>query len=247
MDQSDSECGQEASEAVEEVKDVKPPLSYTFLSNTLKSHPLFEWMSNGTFTTFNVLCHSKESKRVVKRGHRVRVEGDCMYLVISGEFGYFRTAPDVKNDFLMERYTVGDVLEVEHVMSDQNRFLDRQFYYECMKSGDLLVIPKTMLRSALLENPRMSYSALAKFILYSKEASVRRLSSLVMSTAREKVLLFMEEYYGKPPYVIDDLRLSILGRSVGSSREMVSRIVKDLRSEGVIAPSVNPRKYEKTN
>ena len=76
---------------------------------------------------------------------------------------------------------------------------------------------------------------------------MRRLSSLVMSTAREKVLLFMEEYYGKPPYVIDDLRLSILGRSVGSSREMVSRIVKDLRSEGVIAPSVNPRKYEKTN
>ena len=105
-----------------------------------------------------------------------------------------------------------------------------------LEPSTFLVIPKASLRAFLVENPAFAVRLIEKLIhrVRSLTASVKSLALMDVYGRVARLLIDMAESVNGQKIVTKRLPKQDIAKMIGASREMVSRVMKDLQMGGYI-------------
>jgi CRP/FNR family cyclic AMP-dependent transcriptional regulator len=156
---------------------------------------------------------------------------DALYIIVSGRVKVFAANAEGREIVLL---TQGPGEYFGEMMLDEG---PRSASVMTLEPSTFLVVPKAGLREFLVQNPAFAVRLIEKLIhrVRSLTASVKSLALMDVYGRVAGLLLEMaEEREGS--WVIDErLTQQDIASRVGASREMVSRILKDLADGGYIA------------
>ena len=178
------------------------------------------------------------SKKAVKRSFPKRAviinEGDAadaLYIIASGRVKVFAADADGREVVLD---TPGPGEYFGEMMLDEG---PRSASVMTLEASTFLVIPKDDLRQFLKDNPGFAVRLIEKLIhrVRALTASVKSLALMNVYGRVAGLLLELAEDRGGSWVIGERLTQQDIANRVGASREMVSRILKDLADGGYIA------------
>jgi CRP/FNR family cyclic AMP-dependent transcriptional regulator len=111
----------------------------------------------------------------------------------------------------------------------------------CEVQTDMLILGRAEFARCLPENSSLSY-AIMRGLVHRLRAADRQIESLALLDVYGRVarsLLDMSEMEGEQRIIRNKVSRQDLAKVVGASREMVSRVMKDLESRGMVQTQEN--------
>jgi len=178
------------------------------------------------------------SPRAIKRSFPRRTviineedSADSLYIIVSGKVKVF-VADALGHEVTLRTQGSGEYFG--EMMLDEG---PRSASVMTLEPSTFLVIPKADLRQFLTENPAFAVRLVEKLIhrVRALTASVKSLA--LMDVYGRVAKLLLELAHEQDGYLVIEERLTQqdIASRVGASREMVSRILKDLSDGGYIA------------
>lgn len=161
--------------------------------------------------------------------------GDTLYVILSGRLRAFSVSPDSEREITFGTYGAGEY--VGELGLDGG---PRSASVEVVEAAVCSVITRPTLVAYIAEQPDFAFELLAKVIRRARAATLTA-RQLVFNDVYGRVKLLLEslaEADGDGGLVVRErLTHRDIAQRVGCSREMVSRVFKDLESGAYIAPA----------
>jgi len=206
-------------------------MTSTAISSTvLKSVPLFAGLPDEQLRTLvSVVTH-----RSVPRMSMVIAEGDpidSLYIVISGRLKVMMGDADGK-EVILSILAPGEFFGEMGLVDDAPRSASVVSIEPC----ELLQLSKRDFKKCMAENFEMAQEVMRGLVRRLREAD-RKIGSLALLDVYGRVarlLLDMSETVNGEKVVTKRLPKQDIAKMIGASREMVSRVMKDLQTGGYI-------------
>lgn len=201
----------------------------------LKTFPLFAGLSDDTFAE---IAHSAMMRRVA-RGQAVVSAGDraeYVYLVLTGSLKAIVSDEDGR-EVILSIINQGELFGEMGMFDEQLRSAT----VVAVVASDLVLIHKNDLRRVMQANFDVSWRIMCNLADRLRNAD-RKIESLALMDVYGRVarlLLELAEDVGDETVVTRKLSKQDIARMIGASREMVSRVMKDLVQRGLIVERGN--------
>ena len=203
----------------------------TAVSTTvLKALPLFATFSQDQVRDLVTMV----SRRTASRSTAIMREGDatdCLYIVISGRLKVMMGEADGK-ETILAILGPGEFFGEMGLIDDNPRSASVVAVEPC----ELLAVTKRAFRKCLVENTDLAMAVMRVLVRRLREAD-RKIGSLAMLDVYGRVarlLLDMSEEVDGRRVVTRRLPKQDIAKMIGASREMVSKVMKDLQTSGYI-------------
>jgi CRP/FNR family cyclic AMP-dependent transcriptional regulator len=205
------------------------PVSIT----ALRTLPMFETLSNERLTKiagFASMRHVTRHTSVLQAGDRT----DNIYLILNGELKV-QISDEEGREVILSMLGPGEMFGEMGVIDDHPRSATVISTEPC----DLVVIAKEDFKSCLAENFEVSLYIIFSLVKRLREAD-RKIESLALVDVYGRVarlLLEMAETQNGRKVVTRRITRQDIAKTIGASREMVSRVMRDLQLQGLIEES----------
>ena len=199
-------------------------------STVLKTVPLFAGFPDEQLRALV----SVVTRRSVPRGSMIMAAGDpidSLYIVISGRLKVMMSEADGK-EVILSILGPGEFFGEMGLIDDSPRSASVVTIEPC----ELLSVTKRDFKKCIVENVEMSMTVMRGLVRRLREAD-RKIGSLAMLDVYGRVarlLLDMSENVNGQKMIANRLTKQDIAKMVGASREMVSRVMKDLEMSGYI-------------
>jgi CRP/FNR family cyclic AMP-dependent transcriptional regulator len=199
-------------------------------ATALKSVPMFAGFPEEQLGALATMV----SRRSAPRGTAIMREGDptdFLYIVVSGRLKVMMGEADGK-ETILSILGPGEFFGEMGLIDDNPRSAS----VVAIEPAALLVLGKGAFRKCLLENPALAMAVMRVLVRRLREAD-RKIGGLAMLDVYGRVarlLLDMSETVQGQRMVTKRLTKQDIARMVGASREMVSKVMKDLQTSGYI-------------
>jgi len=196
----------------------------------LKTVPLFQSFPEDYLRTLTTVVTRKSAPRsttIMGAGDAT----DSLYLVLSGRLKVMMSDSDGK-EVILSILGPGEFFGEMGLIDDEPRSASVVTIEPC----ELLAIAKRDFKKCLLENTEMAMAVMRGLVRRLREAD-RKIGSLALLDVYGRVarlLLDMAENVDGEKIVTKRLPKQDIAKMIGASREMVSRVMKDLQSGGYI-------------
>jgi len=196
----------------------------------LRSVPLFASFAEEPLRTLTTVV----TRRSVTRGTIIMAAGDptdSLYIVLSGRLKVMMSDADGK-EVILTILGPGEFFGEMGLIDDAPRSASVIAIEPC----ELLAITRRDFRKCLAENVEMSMAVMRGLVRRLREAD-RKIGSLALLDVYGRVarlLLDMAETVDGQKMVTKRLPKQDIAKMIGASREMVSRVMKDLQVGGFI-------------
>ena len=205
-----------------------PALSTTVSTTALKSVPLFVGFTEDQLRALATMV----TRRSAPRGSAIMRAGDptdSLYIVVSGRLKVMMGEADGK-EVILSILGPGEFFGEMGLVDDGPRSATVIAIEPC----ELLAVSKRAFKKCLVENVEVAMAVLRVVVRRLREAD-RRIGNLAMLDVIGRVarlLLDMSENVNGRKVVTKRLTKQDIARMVGASREMVSKVMKDLETSG---------------
>jgi len=205
-------------------------MAATVSTAMLRSVPLFASFSEEPLRTLTTVV----TRRSVTRGTIIMAAGDptdSLYIVLSGRLKVMMSDADGK-EVILTILGPGEFFGEMGLIDDAPRSASVIAIEPC----ELLAITRRDFRKCLAENVEMSMAVMRGLVRRLREAD-RKIGSLALLDVYGRVarlLLDMAETVDGQKMVTKRLPKQDIAKMIGASREMVSRVMKDLQVGGFI-------------
>ena len=200
----------------------------TVSTTVLKSVPMFGSFPEDQLRALATMV----MRRSAPRGSAVMLAGDAtdsLYIVISGRLKVMMGEADGK-EVILGIIGPGEIFGEMGLIDDSPRSASVIAIEPC----ELLAVTKRAFKKCLVENTEVAMTVLRVVVRRLREAD-RKIGSLAMLDVYGRVarlLLDMSENVNGQKVVTKRLTKQDIARMVGASREMVTRVMKDLEMSG---------------
>ncbi|MGH8689347.1 MAG: Crp/Fnr family transcriptional regulator [Burkholderiales bacterium] len=205
-------------------------MATTVSSAVLRTVPLF-----GTFPEEQLrLLATLVTRRSATRGSIIMAAGDptdSLYIILSGRFKVMMSDADGK-EVILSILGAGEFFGEMGLIDDAPRSASVVAIEPC----ELLVITRRDFKKSMTENAEMAMAVMKGLVRRLREAD-RKIGSLALLDVYGRVarlLLDMAETVDGQKMVTKRLPKQDIAKMIGASREMVSRVMKDLQTGGYI-------------
>ncbi|HUK05154.1 MAG TPA: Crp/Fnr family transcriptional regulator [Burkholderiales bacterium] len=204
--------------------------STTVSTTVLKSLPMFAGLSQDELRALAAMV----TRRSAPRGSTIMREGDAidaLYIVIAGRLKVMMGEADGK-ETILSIVGPGEFFGEMGLIDDNPRSASVVAIEPC----ELLAVAKGAFRKCLVENAGLAMAVMRVLVRRLREAD-RKIGSLAMLDVYGRVarlLLDMSENVNGEKVVTKRLTKQDIARMIGASREMVSKVMKDLQTSGYI-------------
>ncbi len=205
-------------------------MSHDILHATIGHVPLFSGLGDGEID----LLRQVGIKKTFAKGTLLMSEGghgESLFIVQTGKVKVFLSDPDGK-EVILSILGPGDFIGEMALIDNEPRSAGVM----SMEAVELFVISKADFRSCLAKNPELAAN-LMKGLCQRLRAADRHIESLALMDVYGRVaraLLDLAEHADGKLVINQRLTHKDIGNMVGASREMVSRIFRDLTNAGYI-------------
>ena len=205
-------------------------MAATVSTAMLRSVPLFASFAEEPLRTLTTVV----TRRSVTRGTIIMAAGDptdSLYIVLSGRLKVMMSDADGK-EVILTIIGPGEFFGEMGLIDDAPRSASVIAIEPC----ELLAITRRDFRKCLAENVEMSMAVMRGLVRRLREAD-RKIGSLALLDVYGRVarlLLDMAETVDGQKMVTKRLPKQDIAKMIGASREMVSRVMKDLQVGGFI-------------
>ena len=203
----------------------------TVISTTvLKSLPLFAACSLEELRALAPTVMRRTAPRgtaIMREGHPI----DCLYVIVSGRLKVMVGEADGK-ETILGILGPGEFFGEMGLIDDNPRSASVVAIEPC----ELLALTKRVFRRLLVENPGLAMAVMRVLVRRLREAD-RKIGSLAMLDVYGRVarlLLDMSEIVNGQKVVTRRVSKQDIAKMIGASREMVSKVMKDLQTSGHI-------------
>jgi CRP/FNR family cyclic AMP-dependent transcriptional regulator len=203
-------------------------VSTTVSTTVLKSVPLFGGFAEDQLRTLATMV----TYRSANRGSAVVHEGDTtdsLYIILSGRLKVMMGEADGK-EVILGIIGPGEFFGEMSLIDDNPRSASVVAIEHC----ELLTVTKQAFKKCLVENVPLAMAVMRVLVRRLRQAN-RKIGSLAMLDVYGRVarlLLDMSEDVNGQKVVTKRLTKQDIARMVGASREMVTRVMKDLEMSG---------------
>lgn len=204
--------------------------STTVSTTVLKSVPMFATFSQDQLRALVTMI----SRRSAPRGSAIMLAGDptdSLYIVISGRLKVMMGEADGK-EVILSILGPGEFFGEMGLIDDSPRSASVIAIEPC----ELLAVTKRAFKKCLVENFDLAMAVMRVLVRRLREAD-RKIGSLAMLDVYGRVarlLLDISENVNGQKVVTKRLTKQDIAKMVGASREMVSKVMKDLQVSGYI-------------
>ena len=205
-------------------------MATTVSTAVLKAVPLFASFPEEQLRMLTTMV----SRRSAARGTTIMAGGDAtdsLYIVLSGRLKVMMSDSDGK-EVILTILGPGEFFGEMGLIDDEPRSASVVTIEPC----ELLAIAKRDFKKCLLENNEMAMAVMRGLVKRLREAD-RKIGSLALLDVYGRVarlLLDMAENVNGEKIVTKRLPKQDIAKMIGASREMVSRVMKDLQLGGYI-------------
>jgi len=202
----------------------------TEVSTVLKSVPMFAAFSQDELRALATMV----MRRSAPRGTAIMREGDpidFLYIVISGRLKVMMGEADGK-ETILSILGPGEFFGEMGLIDDNPRSAS----VIAIEGTELLALTRRAFRKCLVEKPELAMAVMRVLVRRMREAD-RKIGSLAMLDVYGRVarlLLDMSENVNGRKVVTKRLTKQDIAKMVGASREMVTKVMKDLQTSGYI-------------
>jgi CRP/FNR family transcriptional regulator, cyclic AMP receptor protein len=202
--------------------------STTVSTTVLKSVPMFAAFGEDQLRTLVPMV----TRRSIARGSVIIREGDrvdFLYIVMSGRLKVMMGEADGK-ETILTIIGPGEIFGEMGIIDDGPRSATVVAIEPC----ELLAVTKRVFKKCLVENVEVALAVLRVVVRRLREAD-RKMGSLAMLDVYGRVarlLLDLSEDVDGQKVVTKRLTKQDIGRMIGASREMVTKVMKDLEMSG---------------
>lgn len=196
----------------------------------LRTVPLFASFPEEPLRTLATVV----SRRTATRGSIIMAAGDptdSLYIILSGRFKVMMSDADGK-EVILSILAPGEFFGEMGLIDDAPRSASVVAIEPC----ELLVITRRDFKKCMTENADMAMAVMKGLVRRLREAD-RKIGSLALLDVYGRVarlLLDMSETVDGQKMVTKRLPKQDIAKMIGASREMVSRVMKDLQTGGYI-------------
>jgi CRP/FNR family cyclic AMP-dependent transcriptional regulator len=196
----------------------------------LRTVPLFASFPEEQLRTLATVV----SRRTATRGSIIMAAGDptdSLYIILSGRFKVMMSDADGK-EVILSILAPGEFFGEMGLIDDAPRSASVVAIEPC----ELLVITRRDFKKCMTENAEMAMGVMKGLVRRLREAD-RKIGSLALLDVYGRVarlLLDMAETVDGQKMVTKRLPKQDIAKMIGASREMVSRVMKDLQTGGYI-------------
>ena len=199
----------------------------------LRTFAMFERLSDAAL---KAIAQRATMRRMARNDIVVRAGDatDSVYLILSGNLKVL-VEDEEGNEVIFSLLGPGDVFGEMGVLDDK----PRSATVICLSSCTLAVITQADFMHCLREHFEVTEYMMRGLVRRLRDAD-RRIESLALMDVNGRVarlLLDMAETVDGKPTIRGRISRQDIARMVGASREMVSRVMKDLREQGLIEES----------
>jgi len=205
-------------------------MATTVSTAVLKAVPLFASFPEDQLRMLTTMV----SRRSATRSTTIMAGGDAtdsLYIVLSGRLKVMMSDSDGK-EVILSILGPGEFFGEMGLIDDEPRSASVVTIEPC----ELLSISKRDFKKCLVENSEMSMAVMRGLVRRLREAD-RKIGSLALLDVYGRVarlLLDMAENVNGEKVVTKRLPKQDIAKMIGASREMVSRVMKDLQTGGYI-------------
>ena len=205
-------------------------MATTVSTAVLKAVPLFASFPDDQLRMLTTMV----TRRSAARSTTIMAGGDAtdsLYIVLSGRLKVMMSDSDGK-EVILSILGPGEFFGEMGLIDDEPRSASVVTIEPC----ELLSISKRDFKKCLLENSEMSMAVMRGLVRRLREAD-RKIGSLALLDVYGRVarlLLDMSENVDGEKVVTKRLPKQDIAKMIGASREMVSRVMKDLQTGGYI-------------
>ena len=205
-------------------------MATTISTAVLKAVPLFAGFPEDQLRTLTTMV----TRRGAARSTTIMAGGDAidsLYIVLSGRLKVMMSNSDGK-EVILSILGPGEFFGEMGLIDDEPRSASVVTIEAC----ELLAIAKRDFKNCLLQNSEMSTAVMRGLVRRLREAD-RKIGSLALLDVYGRVarlLLDMAENVNGEKIVTKRLPKQDIAKMIGASREMVSRVMKDLQTGGYI-------------
>jgi CRP/FNR family transcriptional regulator, cyclic AMP receptor protein len=205
-------------------------MATTVSTAVLKAVPLFASFPEDQLRMLTTMV----ARRSATRSTTIMAGGDAtdsLYIVLSGRLKVMMSDSDGK-EVILSILGPGEFFGEMGLIDDEPRSASVVTIEPC----ELLYISKRDFKKCLLENSEMSMAVMRGLVRRLREAD-RKIGSLALLDVYGRVarlLLDMAENVNGEKVVTKRLPKQDIAKMIGASREMVSRVMKDLQTGGYI-------------
>ena len=178
-------------------------------------------------------------KRRFRRGEIVVEQGrksNALYIILSGR-ARVTTSDTRGREVILAVLNAGDYVGEMSLIDNEPHSATVRCEVQC----DVLILGRTEFARCLPENSSLSYAIMRGLVQRPRSAD-RQIESLALLDVYGRVaraLLDMAEMEGEHKMIRNKVSRQDLAKIVGASREMVSRVMKDLEERGMIHTQEN--------
>ena len=205
-------------------------MATTVSTAVLKAVPLFASFPDDQLRMLTTMV----TRRSAARSTTIMAGGDAtdsLYIVLSGRLKVMMSDSDGK-EVILSILGPGEFFGEMGLIDDEPRSASVVTIEPC----ELLAIAKRDFKKCLLENTEMAMAVMRGLVRRLREAD-RKIGSLALLDVYGRVarlLLDMAENVNGEKVVTKRLPKQDIAKMIGASREMVSRVMKDLQTGGYI-------------
>lgn len=153
-------------------------------------------------------------------------EADALYLIQRGRVKVFVSQQE--KEFILSIQGRGEAVGELSILDDQPRSAS----VEAIESCDVLILPKSDFKEWLVAQPQIGLSVIAELVGIIRRQT-EQIRGLALQDVYSRVRAVLEGMAGQPDtdglrYIADRLTQQDIADRVGSSREMIARILKEL-------------------
>jgi CRP/FNR family transcriptional regulator, cyclic AMP receptor protein len=199
-------------------------------SAVLRAVPLFSSFPEEPLRTLATLV----TRRSATRGSIIMAAGDptdSLYIIVSGRLKVMMSDAEGK-EVILSILSSGEIFGEMGLIDDSPRSASVVAIEAC----ELLVITRRDFKKCMTENAEMAMAVMRGLVRRLREAD-RKIGSLALLDVYGRVarlLLDMSETVDGQKMVTKRLPKQDIAKMIGASREMVSRVMKDLQMGGYI-------------
>ena len=199
-------------------------------TTVLRNVPLFSGFADDQLATLTQVV----TRRSVPRGSMLMAQGDqtdSLYIIISGRLKVMMGDAEGK-EVILAMLGPGEIVGEMGLIDDS----PRSATVTAVEPSELLSISKREFRRCLAENFDMAMGVMRGLVRRLREAD-RKIGSLALLDVYGRVarlLIDMSENVGGEKIVAKRLPKQDIAKMIGASREMVSRVMRDLQLGGFI-------------
>lgn len=197
----------------------------------LKTFPLFHGLSDKTLNAVAQLA----LMRRFPRGHPVVLAGDrsdYVYMVLTGSLKVV-VSDDNGREVILSILGQGELFGEMGMFGEQ----PRSATVVAVVPSDLVMLAKSDFRRLMHDNFEVAWRMMCNLADRLRNAD-RKIESLALMDVYGRVarlLIDMSEEVNGETLVVSKISKQDIAKMIGASREMVSRVMKDLSAEGLIA------------